>query len=275
FEVILVDDDSNDNSVEVIKKVLDTSRLHRDTRTDISIINNERETNAPKKDAITTAIHSAKHEWIVTTDADCLLPESWLNSLDDFIQQTTTKCIVGPVKYHDTNGFLNHFQSLDLLSLQGATIGGFGINKPFLCNGANFAYKKSVFNALKGFEGNINIASGDDIFLLEKVAKTYPKSVHYLKCEGTIVSTKPQKTWADLFSQRMRWAAKTSAYNTVFAKLTGLIVLLMNALFVTALFLFLFNSFNAKILLYIIVIKLYLDFLLIYKTARSEEHTSE
>src|SRR5690606_250793 len=243
FEVILVDDDSNDDSVEVIKKVLDTSRFRRDTRTDISIIKNERKTHAPKKDAITTAIHSAKHEWIITTDADCLLPESWLNSLDDFIQQTTIKCIVGPVKYHDTNGFLNHFQSLDLLSLQGATIGGFGINRPFLCNGANFAYKKSVFNALKGFEGNTNIASGDDIFLLEKIATTYPKSVHYLKCGNTTVSTKPQKTWADLFSQRMRWAAKTSAYNTVFAKLTGLIVLLMNVLFVMALLLFLFNSF--------------------------------
>src|SRR5690606_30809499 len=75
FEVILVDDESNDNSVEVIKKVLDTSRLRRDTRTDISIINSERKTHAPKKDAITTAIHSAKYEWIVTTDADCLLPE--------------------------------------------------------------------------------------------------------------------------------------------------------------------------------------------------------
>src|SRR5690606_31206975 len=100
-----------------------------------------------------------------------------------------------------------------------------------------------------------------------KIATTYPKSVHYLKCGNTTVSTKPQKTWADLFSQRMRWAAKTSAYNTVFAKLTGLIVLLMNVLFVMALLLFLFNSFNTKIVLYMIVIKLYLDFLLIYKTA--------
>src|SRR5690606_19685218 len=54
FEVILVDDDSNDNSVEVIKKVLDTSRSRHDIRTDISIINNERKTHAPKKDAITT-----------------------------------------------------------------------------------------------------------------------------------------------------------------------------------------------------------------------------
>src|SRR5690606_27201900 len=55
FEVILVDDESNDNSVKIIEKVLDTLRFRRDTRTDISIINSERKTHAPKKDAITTA----------------------------------------------------------------------------------------------------------------------------------------------------------------------------------------------------------------------------
>ena len=49
FEIIFVDDESEDNSVEIIQKVLDTSRLHQDTRTDISIISNKRKTNSPKK----------------------------------------------------------------------------------------------------------------------------------------------------------------------------------------------------------------------------------
>jgi hypothetical protein len=35
----------------------------------------------------------------------------------------------------------HHFQQLDLASLQGATIGSFGIGKGFMCNGANLAYK--------------------------------------------------------------------------------------------------------------------------------------
>ena len=49
FEIILVDDDSEDGSVEVIQNVLDTSRKKRDTRTDaIKVIKNSRVTNSPK-----------------------------------------------------------------------------------------------------------------------------------------------------------------------------------------------------------------------------------
>ena len=267
FEIIFVDDESEDNSVEIIQKVLDTSRLHQDTRTDISIISNKRKTNSPKKDAITSAIKKAKYDWIITTDADCQLPIFWLDSFDEYIQKNNAVCIAAPVAYHNDNSFLNQFQILDILSLQGATIGGFGINKPFLCNGANFAYKKSIFIEVNGFKDNTNIASGDDIFLLEKISKKQPKYVHYLKCEQVIIKTQPQPNWANLVSQRVRWAAKTSTYNNWFGKLTGLVVLLMNTLIVIGLILSIIGVLNFKILLYILVIKFNLDFFLIYKSA--------
>ncbi|MFI1773123.1 glycosyltransferase family 2 protein [Thalassobellus citreus] len=261
FEIIFVDDTSEDDSVKLIEHFIKT------TRTTISIIQNERKTNSPKKDAITSAINKAKNEWIITTDADCVLPKYWLDSFDEYIQKTSTKCIAAPVTYLSTNSFLNRFQLLDLLSLQGATIGGFGLKKPFLCNGANFGYQKALFKTLNGFDGNSNIASGDDIFLLEKVAKKHPKALHYLKCEQAIVSTEPQTSWKHLISQRLRWAAKTSAYNNWFSKLTGLIVLAMNALIITSVLLTIIGSFNFKILLYFLFIKLNIDFFLIYKSA--------
>ena len=267
FEIIFVDDDSDDDSFEIIKKVLDTSRLHRNTRTDISVIKNERKTNSPKKDAITTAVNHSKNKWIITTDADCMLPNYWLDSFDAYIQKTNAKCIAAPITYTHSSRFLDQFQLLDILSLQGATIGGFGINKPFLCNGANFGYEKTLFQELNGFEGNMDIASGDDIFLLEKVAKTHPEQLHYLKCKKAIVKTQPQPSWKALISQRIRWAAKTSAYNNWFGKFTGLIVLLMNALVFSTLFLALFDLFNFKIWGYILIIKFNIDFFLIYKAA--------
>ena len=264
FEIIFVDDDSEDASVKIINDLLKT---FNSARTDISIISNERLTNSPKKDAITSAIKKAKHEWIITTDADCILPKYWLDSFDEYIQKSDSVCIVAPVSYSQEHNFLNKFQVLDILSLQGATIGSFGIKKPFLCNGANFAYKKQLFNQLNGFEGNTNIASGDDIFLLEKVAKTAPNQLHYLKCEHAIILTKSQPTWKDLISQRMRWASKTSAYNNWFGKLTGLTVLLMNAIIIVSILLSLLGLFNIKIWLYILIIKFNIDFFLIYKSA--------
>ncbi|OEK07770.1 glycosyltransferase [Flavivirga aquatica] len=266
FEVIFIDDDSEDDSVDIIKEFISKKSINS-SRGNFSIIKNERKTNSPKKDAITSAINHAKHEWIIATDADCILPEYWLDSFDEYIQKTNVSCIAGPVTYHLNNDFFNRFQLLDILSLQGATIGGFGIKKPFLCNGANFAYKKTLFSKINGFEGNTHIASGDDIFLLEKIAKTNPKSLHYLKCEKAIVTTTAQPTYKNLIAQRIRWVAKTSTYNNWFGKFTGLVVLLMNALIISYLVLSIINVFNFKIWLYILIIKFNIDFFLIYKSA--------
>jgi hypothetical protein len=47
-------------------------------------------------------------------------------------------------------------------------MGSFGIGG-FMCNGANFAYTKSLFEDLSGFDGNNTIASGDDVFFYKKL----------------------------------------------------------------------------------------------------------
>lgn len=261
YEIIFVDDDSEDDSVKTIMRFLSSAQ------NDIKVIPNKRVSVSAKKDAITKAVKQAKNDWIITTDADCVLPKYWLDSFDAFIQTTTSKCIVAPVVYTDENSFLNRFQQLDMLSLQGATLGGFGIKKPFLCNGANFAYQKELFKTLNGFEGNKNIASGDDIFLLEKALKKHPNGVQYLKCQHAVVTTKGQPNWNALKAQRVRWAAKTSAYNNGFGKLTGFVVLLMNTLIILFLPLVLFSTFNLKTFVYILVIKFSIDFLLIFKAA--------
>ncbi|WP_452222292.1 glycosyltransferase family 2 protein [Lacinutrix salivirga] len=263
YNIIFVDDASEDASVEIINTFITKTEAKN-----ISILNNKRLTNSPKKDAITTAITSAKNKWIITTDADCVLPKYWLDSFDAFIQKHNSQCIAAPVSYYKVNSVLKRFQVLDFLSLQGATIGGFGIKKPFLCNGANFAYKKSLFVAVNGFENNANIASGDDIFLLEKALKNHKHQVHYLKSKQAIVLTKPQQNWSQLVSQRKRWAAKTSSYSNGFGKFTGFIVLLANVSLVVCLTLAVLQLFSFKTLLSLFILKSSIDFLLLYKTSR-------
>ena len=261
FEIILVNDDSEDISKEIVSKFMSTSAL------DITLIENERQSNSPKKDAISSAIKISKYDWIITTDADCVLPKYWLDSLDVFVQQNDVKMVVGPVTYHQVNGFLQHFQLLDFLSLTGSTIAGFGINKPFLCNGANLGYKRSFFNDINGFEGNDTIASGDDIFLMEKALKTDKNSVKYLKSKQATVQTLAQPNFKSLLAQRIRWANKTSNYNNNFAKLVGLLVLLANSVVVIGFVLVALGLFQFKTFTYLFLLKLLIDFLLIYKTS--------
>ena len=202
FEVILVDDFSN--------KEFQVSSL----KCEVSVIKNIRTSNSPKKDAISTAMQIVKNDWIITTDADCLVHKNWLLSLDNYIQLHKVSMIAGAVTYECKNSFLHCFQQLDLASLQGATIGSFGLQKAFMCNGANFAYLKSFFLKLNGFDGNDRIASGDDVFLLQKAIARFPEKVHYLKSENNIVTTKPLDNWKSLFYQRVRWASKTSSYQS-------------------------------------------------------------
>lgn len=223
FECLFVDDESSDDSVKIIKNWMNNSGLK------IALLSNQRRTKSPKKDAIVTAIEKADFEWIITTDSDCIVPKDWLQEFSSVIIKKDSKIVAGPVDLRtESNSFMHRFQELDFLSLQGSTIAGFGIGKPFMCNAANLAYQKEKFKKLNGYEGNTDIASGDDIFLFEKFLLKYPKDVHYLHSYDAVVHTSSLNSWNDIIQQRIRWASKSGAYKTFFPKLVGLIVLLGN-----------------------------------------------
>lgn len=261
FEVIFVDDDSSDSSKSLITNSLKDSML------DYSIIKNIRTSNSPKKDAVTLAITLSKHDWIATTDADCYVPEFWLSNFNSLIEQKNPKMIVAPVTFTSNGSFFQEYQYLDFLSLQGVTIGGFGMNKPFLCNGANLVYNKSSFVEINGFKNNHSIASGDDVFLLESFKTNFSNSIQYLKSYDAIVATKPEQSLKSLIQQRVRWAAKTTSYKSWFAKLVGLLVFLMNGTIILAITLSSTDLISLNQALVIIMSKFCVDFILLYKTA--------
>ena len=223
FELILIDDASADDSQKLVYKWrMENGGYHT------TLIENVRLSNSPKKDAISRAVPIVANEWIITTDADCVLPETWLSILNDYIQKHEVSMIAGPVVYDTKFSFLHQFQQMDLMSLQGATIGSFGLGYGFMCNGANFAYKKSFFTSLNGFSGNDKMASGDDVFLLQKAVLKEKIQVHYLKSAEAIVCTNPVSNWKELFFQRVRWASKATSYQSDLGELVALMVFLGN-----------------------------------------------
>ncbi|MFK7004721.1 glycosyl transferase [Flavobacterium covae] len=250
FEVILVDDQS-DVKFELIK-----------SRYSISLIETIRKFNSPKKDAINAAITIAKNNWIITTDADCTVNKNWLTTYDAFIQKNSPKMVVSGVLFNPVESFLQNFQYLDLLSLQGVTIGSFGNDQAFMCNGANFCYQKSFFNKLKGFDGNEEIASGDDVFLLQKGVKRDSKNIYFLKNKLATVYTKPEPTLRKVFNQRVRWASKTGNYESIYSKQLGLFVFLMNLSLILLLFGYFFLDFSVKLMIMVFSIKFLIDYIL-------------
>jgi glycosyltransferase involved in cell wall biosynthesis len=261
FEIILVDDFSSDTSEKICIQWRIANGLIEST-----LLENLRLSNSPKKDAISRAVPILKKEWIVTTDADCVLSREWLLTLDNFIQNKNPEMVVGAVNYKTKNNWFHHFQQLDLMSLQGATIGSFGIGKPFMCNGANFAYTKKFFLELGGFGGINSTASGDDVLLLQKAVASKLDKVHYLKSIDFIVKTKPENDLFRLFMQRVRWASKTTSYKNLYAKSLAVVVLLMNISLIVGFCFWMTGKIGIWKLSSIFLVKYIIDYLLLYKS---------
>ena len=262
FEVLLINDASKDDSCTIIENF-----KQQFPSIAILLLNNKRISGSPKKDAINTAISTAKFEWIVTTDADCIVSKNWLHLFNQFIEDQKPVFISAPVKFKEESSLLYQFQNLNFLSLIGSTIGSFGIKKPILCNGANLCYNKAIFEKLNGFEGNSSIASGDDIFLLEKMIENFPEETHYLKSQDAIVETKSEKTIEFFLNQQIRWASKSANYKNIFTKFVGIVIFTMNLTILVLLVSSLLFSFFWQWLMLIFIAKILVDFILIQKTS--------
>ena len=261
IQIVMVDDFSKDNSV----RIYNNWRLAHQS-VDTTLLENMILSNSPKKDALTRAIPIAKHEWIVTTDADCTVDKDWLLTLDNYIQSKNPEMVIGAVKYKTKNNWFHHFQQLDLMSLQGTTMGSFGIGKPFMCNGANFAYTKKFFNAIGGFGGINDKASGDDVLLLQKAVQSNIGKVHYLKNNDFIVKTKPENDLFKLFMQRVRWAGKTTGYSSSYGKTLAVVVLFMNFSLVVGCWLLVVGRLDWSIFLLAFFVKYIVDYILLYQS---------
>ena len=145
-----------------------------------------------------------------------------------------------------------------LIGIGGASI---GMGKPNMCNGANLAYTKQVFQEVNGFAGNETIASGDDEFLLHKIHKLYPDKAYFLKHKGATVYTEARKTISSFMSQRIRWASKWRAYQDAHVKLLALIVFIVNLLLFVAFFMMMGGVLPIWLFIGAIVVKFAADFL--------------
>ena len=210
-EIITVNDHSEDESRHLMNQFRNDHIIHLDS------------SEFGKKAAIQRGIQEAKNHFIITLDADCVVHKDWLKLIEESISNLNLDVLVGPVKFYEDQSFLSRFQFMDISVTMATTAAGIRSKKYFLSNGANFIYKKSLFDSVEGYDGNKEIASGDDVFLLEKFVNKNVE-IGFLKSNRGAVISHAENSWINLFKQRKRWATKTKAYaNKNILKLQGFI----------------------------------------------------
>ncbi len=238
YEIILVDDHSEDNTMKAFLNVAPSLRdpitgqkadeLERSnplsqsnkriasTRLVALSMAVESRNDAKllsfKKQAISKGIAAAQGELIITTDADCIAESGWIKNMVNYYEKNEPVMIAGPVAFTGEKSWLEKWQSLDMCGMMVITAGAITNGFPNMCNGANLAYQKQAFLDVNGFEGVDNHPSGDDVMLMMKLSKKFPGGVHFLKSEDAIVYTQPEKNLSSLFQQRLRWLSKATAF---------------------------------------------------------------
>jgi cellulose synthase/poly-beta-1,6-N-acetylglucosamine synthase-like glycosyltransferase len=235
FEVIVVDDLSDDATPALVEHVAERvnapavlaggfeeededegpARLRL-----LRMPENLERARAHKKRAIEKGIAHARGPLILTTDADCVVPPTWIATMAACFPDATvplgagrvTAFVSGPVLYRLEPSVPMQMQALEFLGLVSFGAGVIGLGHPVTCNGANVAYRKDVFDALGGFSGVDHLTSGDDELLMQKVARDTPHRVRFCSARGAAVETAGVPTLRGFLQQRRRWASKWHHY---------------------------------------------------------------
>lgn len=217
YEVIVIDDNSEDGTEEVVQSFAANFDLKY-----IQLTSSMK----GKKAALEMGVNNAKNDIILTTDGDCRVQTGWLNSFNSAFSDQT-KLVVGPVKM-ESSDLLGSLQSVDFRILIGYAASLVKLGKPSMSNGANMAYRREVFTDVNGYEGNFEIPTGDDEFLLLKVANRYPEGIGFLKDQRAVVSTLPKTTFKEFLNQRKRWLSKWSLHKNMSIIISVLLILTDN-----------------------------------------------
>ena len=225
FEVIFIDDHSTDATATLLTRCLPSCTFAS------QVIDLKDYFKSGKKEAITVGVGLARFDYILTTDADCSLPPEWVSAFASAYVQYDAVMLTGPVRMTG-EGLFEQLQAHEFAGLIGIGAATLHSGNPSMCNGANLSYTREAFRQVNGYEGNTDIPSGDDEFLLQKIYKLHPERVTFLKNTKVVITTPAKSSLRDLINQRIRWSSKWRFHKSRFIRIMAILTFVNYLMFV-------------------------------------------
>ena len=198
FEVIVVDDRSEDETADVLAhfqsdwknmKVIKVDRVPEDV--------------SPKKNALSKAIDHSSGEIILQTDADCIVPETWISGMVSCFEESVSM-VTGVAPYFTGSGTLNSFIRHEYLWNVTLSAGSIALGHGTHATGRNLGFRRQVFNSIGGYGSSKTVLSGDDTLLLHRIQKIRKKGVATMPDKSTHVYTRAPEDLKSFVQQRIR-----------------------------------------------------------------------
>ncbi|MDF1694393.1 MAG: glycosyltransferase [Saprospiraceae bacterium] len=239
-ELILVDDNSSDGTLEVLKQYESDK---------IKVISIKKET-AGKKNAQSIGISEASYQRILLTDADCqMVSKTW----SSYMTEKGSSFVLGYGPMVKSKGIVSVFSRYEtyVSAIQYLSYALVGL--PYMGVGRNLLIDKTLVTKQASVIKGKHLASGDDDLMINALAnKTNTRiCIH----PDSFVYSKPKKTLRAFLKQKTRHISTSIYYKPLHQLLLGAFSSSQILFYLTVFYCFMFSSVNAAYLLGIVAIK--------------------
>jgi cellulose synthase/poly-beta-1,6-N-acetylglucosamine synthase-like glycosyltransferase len=195
-EIILVNDNSTDKTGIIAEEFAGrTDRLK-------IIIAKENPDLTGRSNALAQGIDIAKGEVILMTDADCVIPPTWVEYIAKrFVDGID---VMGSITLQQTENWFEGMQSLDWALILGVGSATIGLGIPISIIGNNFSIRRSAYDAVNGFRGIKNSVT-EDFQLFKSVVDSGSKGARFPLDSRIRIMTLPCPSVKELIMQKHRW----------------------------------------------------------------------
>lgn len=207
YKIWILNDRSTDRSPEI---AADFAKQYANVHFKDILTN--RDGLSGKMNVLAQALDEVDAEIILITDADCIVPQTWIRTQVAYFDEQTgmvggLTSLLPTAQIKGVPGHSNLFskmQALDWLYLQTVAAGSSQAGKPITILGNNFGFRKKAYEDVGGFK-QLGFSVTEDFKLMQAmVSQTKWKIRHTTDSENTIYS-KPVERVKDFYAQRSRW----------------------------------------------------------------------
>lgn len=205
YEVVIVDDCSNDGSSEYLKNELINYPNFK-----LVTITERPDHMANKKYALSLGIKVTTKDILLLTDADCRpASEYWIAGM---IQQMSNEkqFVLGFSPYNYEPGFLNSFIRFETFFTAWQYFAYALLGMPYMGVGRNLMYRRRLFFDKLGFRNHQKINGGDDDLFVNENSTSKNTAICFNP--DTYTFSEPKHNFADWFIQKKRHLAIGKRY---------------------------------------------------------------
>ncbi|MGA9118719.1 MAG: glycosyltransferase [Bacteroidota bacterium] len=200
LQVVVVDDRSTDETAAIVSRY---AAAHPWIRLITALP--ESDHLRGKTNAVTQGIEATSGEILLFTDADCEVPEEWVDITVKHFADRATGLVAGFTSLRGNSPFAE-VQALDWFVLFSVASAMIRIGLPVTAVGTNLSVRRVAYESVGGYRA-IPFSVTEDYALFHAITHAGGYRAAMPRESGAMVVSHPCASWQELYRQKKRWFA--------------------------------------------------------------------